>query len=103
MRPRPFKFFFGIAIAMMLLFFLARIVLVAVIFAAIASSIYFILRSMANFFRRLNWQDEGEHYTPNYATTPRFADWPSDKAESLFDVNPGDFVENKRVERIIRL
>ena len=102
MRPRPFKFFFGAAIAVMVLFFLARVVLAALIFAAIASTIYFIIRSLVNFFRNLTWGDEYYDYHGSYAMPGHSMDWREDILP-LEDGRETGYETLKKQERIIHL
>lgn len=45
---RPFKMFFGIAIAVMLFLFVARVALVAFVFAAIATVIFAAIKGLKN-------------------------------------------------------
>lgn len=85
MRPRPFKFFFGLAIGAMLLFFIARVFIAALIFAAIASTVFFIFRSLGNFFRNLNWQNEAYDFPANFTRHPRQIEWRENAFESLAD------------------
>jgi hypothetical protein len=46
---RPFRFFFGLAIAVILLFFLVRILFVAFIAAAVLSILYMIIKKIVTF------------------------------------------------------
>lgn len=85
MRPRPFKFFFGLAIGAMLLFFVARVFIAALIFAAIASTAFFIFRSIGNFFRNLDWRNDAYDFPANFARHPRQIEWRENAFESLAD------------------
>ena len=91
MRPQPFKYFFGVAIAVMLFFFLARVFFAAFIFAAIASTVYFIFRSIGNFFKRMSWQDEEYDFRREYAMNKNHTDWRNNEAEPLFDTRNHNF------------
>ena len=64
---RPFKFFFTVAIGIMILSFIARLVIPALFIAAFLSVIYFIGRKFGTFLRNLTWS-EARHsrYAPNY-------------------------------------
>ena len=57
---RPFRFFFMLALGFMLLFFVARFVVVALVVAAVMSTLFFIARRIKGFFSRMDW-DEGYH------------------------------------------
>lgn len=46
---RPFKMFFGIAIGVMIFFFIARVALVALVFAAVATAVYAAFRGLKRF------------------------------------------------------
>ena len=103
MRPQPFKYFFGVAIAVMVFFFLARVFFAAFIFAAIASSIYFIFRSIGNFFRRMSWQDGEYDFRGEYAINNNHTNWRENEAEPLFETGNRNFQNFNRQERVIRV
>ncbi len=103
MRPRPFKYFFGVAIAVMLFFFLARVFFAALIFAAIASTVYYIFRGIGNFFRRMNWQEEEYDFRREYAMNRGGMDWRENEVEPLFETDNRSFQNFNRQERIIRV
>ena len=103
MRPRPFKYFFGVAIAVMLFFFVARVFFAALIFAAVASTIYYIFRGIGNFFRRMNWQDEEYDFRREYAMDREGMNWRENEAEPLFETSNHSFQNFNRQERIIRV
>ena len=102
MRPRPFKFFFGVAIGLMLLFFVARIFIAALIFAAVASTIYFVFRSMGNFFRNLSWQERDYDDRRFFSQHGRQIDWRENDFEPLED-NRFAFENFNKQERIIQI
>ena len=58
---RPFKFFFLTALAFIILFSLAKIAIIALVFAAIMSVGFFIFRSMINFFSNLSWEQKNQY------------------------------------------
>lgn len=60
---KPFKFFFGLAIGVIVFLFLARVLFTAVIIAAVLSLIYYVARGAMNFFRRLDWESR-YNYAP---------------------------------------
>ena len=59
---RPFKFFFAISVGMILFFFLARVLIMAFIIAAIMSVLFFVFRKIRNFFRHLAWEEYDDDY-----------------------------------------
>ena len=64
MKPRPFKFFFGLSIGIMVFFFLAKFVIPAFFIAAFLSVFYFIGRKAINFFQRLDWDAQQSPQVP---------------------------------------
>jgi len=75
MRHRPFRFFFGLAIGIILLSFLARVFVFALIAAAIMSTAFFIGRKVINFFRYMSWREDYEYeyqYDRPYRFESRF-------------------------------
>lgn len=103
MRPQPFKYFFGVAIAIMLFFFLARVFFAALIFAAIASTIFYLFRGIANFFKRMTWQDADYDYRREYAMHRSSVNWNNNAVEPLFEAGQRGFQKFNRQERIIRV
>ena len=61
---RDFRMFFGIAIGVILLMFVARIAIVAFVFAAIASIIYAIFRRVKDF---ITYDRYGQPYHRGYS------------------------------------
>ena len=61
---RPFKFFFAISVGLILFFFLARVLFIALLFAGVMSLIFYAVRGIKNFFRRLDWEDYEYDYAP---------------------------------------
>ena len=59
---RPFKFFFTVAVGMILFFFLARVFLTAFLIAGVLSIGYFIFRKVVDFFRYLSWEGDDYRY-----------------------------------------
>lgn len=66
MRRHPFKFFFGLSLGVIVLFFLARVFVLALFFAAAMSLVYFVLRKIKNFFRYMTWEDQKYAYQDNF-------------------------------------
>ncbi len=60
---KPFKMFFGLAIAVMLFSFMAKIVFVAFIAASIMSIVYAIYRRVKDF---ITYDSYGEQYSKGY-------------------------------------
>lgn len=60
---RPFRFFFGLSIAIILFLFVARILFFALIVAAVMSIIYAIFRRMKDF---ITYDRNGDYYFPAY-------------------------------------
>jgi hypothetical protein len=60
---RPFRFFFGLSIAIILFFFVAKIFVYAFIIAAILSIAYAIIRRIRDF---ITYDRDGEYYIPAY-------------------------------------
>ncbi len=60
---RPFKMFFGITVGIILFLFVARIVFVAFIVAAVMSVIYAVYRRLRDF---ITYDRYGEYYIPKY-------------------------------------
>ncbi|MBX2873552.1 MAG: hypothetical protein KTR30_15670 [Saprospiraceae bacterium] len=78
---RPFRFFFVLALGFMLFFFVARFLIVALIAAAVMSTVFFIARRIKGFFQRMDW-DEGYHahhpYQRRYQRSLQQAVWKDD-------------------------
>ena len=60
---RPFRFFFGLSIAVILFFFVARILVFAFIIAAVLSIGYAIVRRIRDF---ITYDRNGDYYIPSY-------------------------------------
>ena len=58
---RPFKMFFGIAVGLILFFFIARVAILAFIIAGIMSIIYAVYRRMKDF---ITYDRYGDYYIP---------------------------------------
>lgn len=111
MRHRPFRFFFGLAIGFVLLSFVARVFVFALLAAAVMSTIYFVGRRVFNFFRYMTWTDdryEYEHHRSYQFDNPfekrferKVPAW-NRKAESALEKWDREWQEMKR-ERIIEV
>lgn len=60
---RPFKLFFGIAVGVILFFFIARVAIMAFIIAGVMSILYAIFRRLKDF---ITYDRYGNHYIPRY-------------------------------------
>lgn len=79
MRPKPFKFFFALALGIMVFFVVARLVIGALFIAAILSVLFFLGKKIKNFFYNLNWREESDYYLPQeYRTPPTMLLWKED-------------------------
>lgn len=58
---RPFKFFFGAALAISLLFFLARFIIVALIIASVLTGLYYLFGRLRHFVNRVSWNNHYEY------------------------------------------
>ena len=78
---RPFKMFFGFALAIMLFFFVAKFFVFAFIAAAIMSIIYAVFRRVKNF---ITYDRYGDYYIRGYETNTDFSNFRKSQAEPLF-------------------
>ncbi|MGK0387480.1 MAG: hypothetical protein ACI94Y_000206 [Maribacter sp.] len=81
---RPFKMFFGLAIGIIFFVFIARVVFVAFIVAAVMSIIYAIYRRVKDF---ITYDRYGEHYIKRYHHQPRLSRSINNGVEPLFYEN----------------
>jgi len=77
---KPFKMFFGISVAFILLTFVARVAFVAFIAAAIMSIVYAIYRRIKDF---VTYDRHGEYYIKGY-NDPRLKGYWKNGIEPLF-------------------
>jgi hypothetical protein len=68
---RPFRFFFALSLGLLLLFFMARFVVGALIIAAVMSTIFFVFRRMRNFFASMDWEESYPPYHNRFKQHPR--------------------------------
>ena len=78
---RPFKMFFGMAIAIMFFLFVARVVVFAFIAAAFMSIIYAVYRRLKDF---ITYDRFGEYYLKGYDSNPRLNPNWNNQIEPLF-------------------
>ena len=95
MTRHPFKFFFGVSVALIVLFFLARVFVAALFMAAVLSLIFFVGRKIKNFFKYMTWEDEDYHYRRDYRFRRNLPYWEREE-EPLFDLE-----DNRQKSRII--
>lgn len=89
---KPFRFFFGVSLAIILFFFLARFVILALIFAAVLSVVFHLSRKLTNFFRNLSWE-ENDRYRGDFRNQYQFSPRYSRASEELFYNRPKKSVE----------
>ena len=94
MTRHPFKFFFGVSLGLIVLFFVARIFIAALFMAAVLSLIFFVGRKIKNFFKYMTWDDEDYNYRRDYRRR-NLPYWEREE-EPLFDLEP-----TRQRERII--
>lgn len=78
---RPFKMFFGIAIAIIVFGFLIRVAFAAFIIAAVMSIVYAIYRRVKDF---VTYDRNGEYYIPKRQYRPRMQGQAFHEVEPLF-------------------
>jgi len=66
MTRHPFKFFFGLSLGVIVFFFVARVVVFALIMAAALSLLFFVGRKIKNFFKYMTWEEEYDSYRDDY-------------------------------------
>jgi hypothetical protein len=79
---KPFKMFFGLSLAIMLFFFIAKFFVFAFIAAAIMSIIYAVFRRLKDF---ITYDRFGEYYIKRYDAYPRVNSSWNNEVEPLFD------------------
>ena len=76
---RPFRFFFGLSLAIMIFFVVARFVVAALVIAAFLSLLFFVGRKIKNFFMRMRWEDDSYgSYHPYYRRRQSLPTWNGD-------------------------
>ena len=80
---RPFRFFFALSVGLILFFFLARVLVFALVFAAIMSVAFFVVRKIRNFFMGMTWEDRRYAYEHRYHRPKGLPEWHYDE-EPLF-------------------
>lgn len=85
---RPFRFFFAVSLGVIIFFFLARVVVLALLLAAGLSVLFYAGRKIKCFFQRLDW-DEGYDDYDHYA-------YQSHQLPSWNELSWIEFQEHKR-------
>lgn len=78
---KPFRMFFGLAIGIILLFFVARIVIFALIVAAVMSITYAVFRRLKDF---ITYDRNGEYYMQGHNYNPSYINNSNEEVEPLF-------------------
>lgn len=97
---RPFKMFFGLSLAIMLFFFVARFFVVAFIAAAVMSIIFAIFRRLKDF---ITYDSFGEHYIKGYDSNPRLPYQWNNEVEPLFHGSTSNFRNRKEAVRFVNI
>lgn len=66
---RPFRFFFGLSLAVLVFLFFARFLVFAFVAAMVLSGIFFLVRRAKYFFQRMDWEEE--RWEERYRRKPR--------------------------------
>jgi len=80
---RPFRYFFGLSLGVLLFLFLARFVLTALVIAAMLSVAFYIGKRLKNFFLGISWDEEDyvsprERFRNRMARRPQIPVWKDD-------------------------
>ena len=75
---RRFKLFFGIAVGMILFFFLAKVVFTALIIALVMSVLFGVFSKVKRFFQRTYREEYEAVYNVDYAEESRRPIWKED-------------------------
>jgi len=70
---RPFKFFFGAVLGIIVFLFLARFVLIALVIATALTCIFFLIRKMRHFLQAVYWRDRYDPYLEDNYTDDQYA------------------------------
>ena len=81
---RPFKMFFGLSLAVLLFFFVARFLIIAFIVATVLSIGYAIFRRVRDF---ITYDRFGEYYIQGYESAPGLPSNWNNESEPLFYVS----------------
>lgn len=89
---KPFRFFFVVSLGIVLVFFLAKFVIAALLMAAVLSLLFFFGRKIKQFFQRMSWEGEGYYDGRERFLTgrsnwkgERLMDFPSNRHEAWSD------------------
>ena len=81
---RRFKLFFGVAVGLILFFFLAKVVFTALIIALVMSVLFGVFSKVKRFFQRAYREEYDAVYNVDYAEESRLPIW----KEDLFTETP---------------
>ena len=84
---RPFRFFFGVSLAVIMFFFFARFVVMALIAAAVFSVIFHVSRKVKNFLLNLRWEED-DYYLGELKRQHVLSPPYSQRSEDLFYDRP---------------
>lgn len=68
---KPFKFFFALSLGIILFFFVARFVIVALVLAAVLSGVFFLIQRARYFFSGLGWNQYHPYHRAEQRSYPR--------------------------------
>lgn len=88
---RPFRFFFVLSLGFMLFFFVARFLIVALIAAAVMSTLFFIARRVKYFFQRMDWEGDYHRHHPYRMSHQRSLTQPVWKDDLLVEYPNRDY------------
>ncbi len=95
---KPFKMFFGMAIGIILLFFVARVIVFAFILAAVMSIGYTVYRRLKDF---INYDRFGEKYFPEYHSNSRLnSGWRKPVEPLFYSKTPESSTRNNHIRYI---
>ena len=97
---RPFKFFFSIALGVIIFLFLARFIIAALFIAAVLSVLFYVARRLRYFFYNLSWRDEDYEQPMDWSYSQRAL--PPQSQEWYFE-QFADPREYTRIERTIEI
>jgi len=97
---RPFKMFFGLTIAIMLFFFVAKFFLFAFIVAGVMSIVFAIFRRIKDF---VTYDRYGESYIKRYEHNPNLAYERDNVVEPLFFATSPSYRSEKEAVHFVNI
>ncbi len=67
---KPFQFFFALSLGIILFFFVARFVIVALVLAAVLSGVFFLIQRARYFFSGLGWNQYHPYHRAGHRSYP---------------------------------